>query len=106
MILDACEHAARAEGFQRAELAATLAGEPLYRACGYVERFSAKTSASVDVPLLRMGRTWRGAKQLHKLRFDLVFGSAPRHMVRNPGTRPAADQCLGLDLGLNASFPS
>ncbi len=58
MILDACEHAARAEGFHRAELAATLAGEPLYRACGYevIERFSAKTNAGVDVPLLRMGK--------------------------------------------------
>lgn len=58
MILDACEDAARAEGFHRAELAATLAGEPLYRACGYavIERFSAKTSAGVDVPLLRMGK--------------------------------------------------
>jgi len=58
MILAACEDAARAEGFTHVELAATLAGEPLYRACGYevIERFSARTSAGVDVPLLRMGK--------------------------------------------------
>ena len=58
MILDACEAAARAEGFRRVELAATLAGEPLYRACGYaeIERFTSRTSGGVDVPLLRMGK--------------------------------------------------
>lgn len=58
MILDACEAAARAESFQRVELAATLAGEPLYRACGYelIEPFVSKTSTGVDVPLLLMGK--------------------------------------------------
>jgi GNAT superfamily N-acetyltransferase len=58
MILDACEAAARAEGFRRVELAATLAGEPLYRACGYseIERFESVTSTGVAVPLLRMGK--------------------------------------------------
>jgi GNAT superfamily N-acetyltransferase len=58
MILDACEAAARAEGFAHVELAATLAGEPLYRACGYavIEHFNARTSAGVEVPLLRMGK--------------------------------------------------
>jgi GNAT superfamily N-acetyltransferase len=35
LILSLCEHAARAEGFTRIQLMATLAGEPLYRACGY-----------------------------------------------------------------------
>ena len=58
MILQACESAAAGEGFSRCELAATLAGEPLYRACGYVEieRFSAPTAGGVDVPLVRMGK--------------------------------------------------
>ena len=57
LILKLCEEAARAEGFRRAELMATMAGEPLYRACGYepieavVER-----PGGVAVPLLRMGR--------------------------------------------------
>ena len=35
LILALCEDAARAEGFARAELVATMAGEPFYRACGY-----------------------------------------------------------------------
>jgi len=58
MILDACEAAASAEGFKACELAATLAGEPLYRACGYqqIERFTAPTADGVDVPLIRMGK--------------------------------------------------
>lgn len=58
MVLDACEVAARAEGFRAVELAATLAGEPLYRACGYevIEPFTSRTSAGIEIPLLRMGK--------------------------------------------------
>jgi GNAT superfamily N-acetyltransferase len=58
MVLDACEAAARTEGFGAVELAATLAGEPLYRACGYelIEPFTSRTSAGVEIPLLRMGK--------------------------------------------------
>lgn len=57
LILRLCEAAARAEGFRRAELVATLAGEPLYRACGYlpIERLS-DDRGGVAVPLLRMGK--------------------------------------------------
>lgn len=55
-ILGACEVAARAEGFLIEELVATLAGEPLYRACGFtaVETFEQMTKAGVAVPLVRM----------------------------------------------------
>jgi GNAT superfamily N-acetyltransferase len=55
LILSLCENAARAEGFTRAELMATLAGEPLYRACGYeiVERV-VDDRGGAAVPLLRM----------------------------------------------------
>lgn len=58
MILAACEAAAAGEGFARVEMAATLAGEPLYRACGYqeIEKFTAPTSSGVEVPLVRMGK--------------------------------------------------
>jgi len=55
LILDLCESAARAAGFSRVELMATMAGEPFYRACGY-EPVEAVTDASggAPVPLLRM----------------------------------------------------
>ena len=55
MILDRCEEAARAEGFTRAELVATMAGLPLYLACGYqpVERFT-DNRGGAPVPLARM----------------------------------------------------
>jgi GNAT superfamily N-acetyltransferase len=55
LILMLCEDAARAEGFSSAELVATLAGEPLYAACGYLatERFT-DNRGGVPVPLVRM----------------------------------------------------
>ncbi len=58
MVLDACEDAARAEGFSRVEMAATMGGVPLYRACGYhdIEPFEAVTSNGYRVPLMRMGK--------------------------------------------------
>lgn len=58
LILSLCEDAARAAGFTRAEMMATLAGEPLYAACGYapIERVSAAPVDGVAVPLVRMGK--------------------------------------------------
>ncbi|VVT12989.1 GNAT family N-acetyltransferase [Sphingomonas sp. EC-HK361] len=58
VILRACESAAFAAGFERAEMMATLAGEPLYRAAGYVviERTAAAPVEGVVVPLVRMGK--------------------------------------------------
>lgn len=57
-ILDASEAAARAEGFSRVDLMATLSGEPLYRACGYqqVERIQSPEINGVQVPLVRMSK--------------------------------------------------
>jgi GNAT superfamily N-acetyltransferase len=57
-IIDACEAAARAEGFTRMELVATLPGEPLYRACGYAvtERFEIALPDGIQLPVARMGR--------------------------------------------------
>lgn len=57
LVMRLCEVAARAEGFRRAELVATLAGLPLYRACGYepIERFE-DARGGVPVPLVRMGK--------------------------------------------------
>jgi len=61
LVLSLCERAAAAEGFLRVELAATRAGEPLYRACGYevIEEFEAATPYGVAVPLKRMGKSIR-----------------------------------------------
>jgi GNAT superfamily N-acetyltransferase len=58
LVLMLCEAAAAAEGFRRAELAATLAGVPLYEVCGYeaVERFD-EPRGGVPVPLVRMAKT-------------------------------------------------
>jgi GNAT superfamily N-acetyltransferase len=55
LILSLCEDAARTEGFASAEMVATLAGEPLYAACGYqpVERFT-DDRGGTPVPLVRM----------------------------------------------------
>jgi len=55
LILSLCEKAALSEGFKRVELMATMAGEPLYRACGYepCERLM-DDRGGVAVPLLRM----------------------------------------------------
>jgi GNAT superfamily N-acetyltransferase len=56
-ILAACEAGARAAGFKRAELMATLSGEPLYRAAGF-EPIEAilDSNGAVPVPLVRMGK--------------------------------------------------
>ena len=57
LILSLCEAAARAAGFARVELMATMAGEPLYRACGYqpVERIE-DSRGGAAVPMLRMAK--------------------------------------------------
>ncbi len=57
LILSLCEAAARAEGFGRVELMATMAGVPLYAACGYapIAAFEDGRGGAV-VPLLRMGK--------------------------------------------------
>jgi GNAT superfamily N-acetyltransferase len=55
LIVSICEEAARAAGFARIELMATLAGEPLYRACGYaVLDRTTDARGGTAVPLLRM----------------------------------------------------
>ncbi|MER9329012.1 GNAT family N-acetyltransferase [Mesorhizobium sp. M0488] len=55
LILSLCEDAARGEGFTSVELMATMAGEPLYRACGFeaVEEV-VDNRGGAGVPLLRM----------------------------------------------------
>ena len=53
-----CERAARAAGFRRMELMATMPGVPLYAALGFsaIEPTSVRLAGDVDVPLVRMER--------------------------------------------------
>jgi GNAT superfamily N-acetyltransferase len=55
-ILTACETAILAAGFRKAELVATLAGEPLYATFGYTatERFDIQLSNGEPLPAIRM----------------------------------------------------
>lgn len=57
LILSLCEAAAAVDGFTRMELAATLAGVPLYAAYGFepIEEIE-DASGGVPVPLIRMGK--------------------------------------------------
>jgi GNAT superfamily N-acetyltransferase len=57
-LLSHCEAEARAAGFRRAELMATLPGEPLYRALGYqaLESVSHLLPDGRHVDFVRMGR--------------------------------------------------
>lgn len=57
-VLALCETAARAEGFTRLEMGATLAGVPLYEACGYkvIEPTIGAEVNGVAVPVIRMGK--------------------------------------------------
>jgi len=63
LILTQCEEAIRAAGFREAVLVATVAGEPLYAACGYavVERYEVALSHGVTLPVVRMGKRLVGA---------------------------------------------
>lgn len=56
LILSVCEAAARDAGFDRAEMMATLAGEPLYRSCGYAPIEWIETPGATPVPMVRMGK--------------------------------------------------
>jgi GNAT superfamily N-acetyltransferase len=62
LVLSLCEAAARSEGFADVELVATVAGEPLYSASGYVvvERIDVPTSRGVTVPCARMTKKLYG----------------------------------------------
>jgi hypothetical protein len=55
-VIQACEEAAKAEGFTRLELVATLPGEPLYAAMGYevTERMNILMSDGITLPAAHM----------------------------------------------------
>ena len=55
-IIQACEEAAKVDGFTRMELVATMPGEPLYAAMGYevTERFDIPMSDGTGLPAAHM----------------------------------------------------
>jgi N-acetylglutamate synthase-like GNAT family acetyltransferase len=57
-ILKACERAAIENGFQKAELVATLSGEPLYASHGYsvVKRYESPMSGGLNLPVVHMAK--------------------------------------------------
>ena len=59
VLLQVCETAIRAAGHTRAELVATLSGEPLYASAGYavIERYSAPLRDGLSLPVVPMGKT-------------------------------------------------
>jgi GNAT superfamily N-acetyltransferase len=57
LILELCETKAKAEGFRRLELMATLSGRELYSRCGYSEiEHIVDDRGGEPVPLVRMGK--------------------------------------------------
>ena len=58
MILDACESAAKATGFHRLEMGATLTGIPFYKAKGYaeLELMEAPLGTGLSLPIVRMAK--------------------------------------------------
>ena len=58
IVVATCEQAAREAGFTSAVLVATLAGEPLYRACGYqISAELVEEVGGVGIPLVEMRKT-------------------------------------------------
>ena len=58
LILDACETAAKAAGFTRLEMGATLTGVPFYRARGYadLEHLTVPLGNGESLPIVRMAK--------------------------------------------------
>jgi GNAT superfamily N-acetyltransferase len=58
VILEACESAAKAEGFHRLEMAATLSGVEFYKVKGYaeLERMTVPLPLGDGLPVVRMGK--------------------------------------------------
>lgn len=65
-ILIACEEALLAAGFSRAEISATLTGEPLYVSGGYrvTERFDIPLANGLPLPCVRLAKDFRAEKRV------------------------------------------
>lgn len=58
LILDACETAAKAGGFRRLEMGATISGIPFYKARGYaaLENLEVPLQGDLTLPIVRMAK--------------------------------------------------
>lgn len=59
-LLSACEDALKTAGFRRAELVATLAGEPLYARFGYqvIERYETPMTDDLSLEVVKMAKSF------------------------------------------------
>ncbi|HWF06186.1 MAG TPA: GNAT family N-acetyltransferase, partial [Candidatus Angelobacter sp.] len=59
LVLDACENAARAAGFTRFEMGATLTGVKLFQQRGYVaiERLEVPLEGEITLPIIHMAKS-------------------------------------------------
>ena len=86
---ESCAHAA---GFGRAELMATLPGEPFYRAAGYerLEAVSHRLPGGETVRLVRMGRALREGAGRALLWLALVIGAGATRLGAQAAATPAS----------------
>jgi GNAT superfamily N-acetyltransferase len=92
-ILDECERAARAAGFTRAEMAATLPGEPLYAACGYrvEDSFDIAMPGGFGLPVRRMVKSLRRRKVITAMPTAGYYGTPlAKKLGIKPGQRVVA----------------
>ena len=91
-MLSHAESCARAAGFGRAELMATLPGEPFYRAAGYerLEPVSHPLPGGETVRLVRMGRALREGAVRALLFLALVIGSGASGLGAQAAAAPAS----------------
>jgi GNAT superfamily N-acetyltransferase len=59
LVLDACENAARAAGFKRFEMGATLTGVKLFQERGYaaIERIEVSLEGAITLPVIHMAKS-------------------------------------------------
>jgi len=84
-ILESCERAARAEGFSRLVLGATLPGEPLYRAFGFRgnERFEVTMPDGVTVEAVAMERAIEPLTEDAEPRLAAIGTALGQHIRRS-----------------------
>ena len=105
-IIQFCEKAAYDAGFRNLELAATLPGEPLYRALGYQahEHFAPEFPNGERLPIIRMHKNLTAAEststymtQLHRRRLALIdLGTNTFHLLIVEMPTVAGDKPLVL----------